>query len=85
MKFTMIAILLAASATVAIAADEPSAPVLREKCGADIRKICAGVKAGEGRIVQCLQQNQEKLSNGCKDALNAMRRPIERPSNARPN
>ena len=83
MKPIAIATLLMAWTT-AVAAAEPSAPVLREKCGDDIKKLCPDAKPGEG-LAQCLQQNESKLSQACKDARNAMRRPVERPNSTRPN
>ncbi len=84
MKPIVIGILtLALSMTAALAA-EPSAPILREKCGEDIKKVCAGVKPGEGRIIQCMRQNEDKLSQACREAFNSLRRPVERPS-AAPN
>jgi hypothetical protein len=81
MKVLLAILVLAAGAMAAAAAEpEPSAPVLREKCGADIKKFCSNVKPGEGRVVRCLQDNEAKLSQPCKDARNAMRRPLERPN-----
>ncbi len=84
MKLIVIAMLLTTSTTMAVAA-EPSAPSLREKCGDDIKKLCAAVPQGEGRIIQCLVQNTDKLSQGCRNSLDAMRRPLERPNSISPN
>ena len=36
---------------------------------ADAQKLCAGVKAGEGRMVECLKQHQAELSSPCAAAL----------------
>ena len=38
------------------------------ECGADFRKHCAGVEAGEGRLLDCLQKNDAEVSNRCKQA-----------------
>lgn len=35
-------------------------------CRADVEKFCAGVKPGEGRIVDCLKQHKSELSAGCQ-------------------
>jgi hypothetical protein len=39
------------------------------ECETDIRNFCAGVEAGEGRILSCLADNQTKVSDGCRTAL----------------
>jgi hypothetical protein len=35
-------------------------------CGSDIKTHCAKVQPGEGRVLACLKQQQEKLSPACK-------------------
>ena len=35
-------------------------------CKDDVKKVCAGVERGEGRIIKCLKENAEKLSSACK-------------------
>ncbi len=47
--------------------------VLKEACKNDYKTLCSGVKPGGGRIVACLQQQADKLSPGCKQALTAAR------------
>ncbi len=39
------------------------------ECEADLAANCAGVRAGEGRLLQCLEKNEAKVSNRCKGAL----------------
>lgn len=39
------------------------------ECEADLAANCAGVRAGEGRLLQCLEKNDAKVSKRCKDAL----------------
>lgn len=39
---------------------------LGKVCKADIEKVCAGVKPGEGRVRDCLIKNLDKLTDGCK-------------------
>jgi len=40
-----------------------------KECEADVAANCAGVKAGEGRLLQCLEKNDAKVSGRCKTAL----------------
>jgi len=42
---------------------------LRSACEADMRAVCAGVQPGGGRLLQCIQANPEKISQGCKSAI----------------
>lgn len=44
---------------------------IKKACKADYKKLCKQVKAGQGRIIQCLKQNEAQLSEGCKAALTA--------------
>ena len=39
------------------------------ECRGDIESQCAGVKAGEGRIIECLNKNAGKLSKPCNQAM----------------
>ncbi len=41
----------------------------RNECSADLKKYCAGVEAGEGRLLECLQKNDSQVSNRCKQAF----------------
>ena len=38
------------------------------ECGPDLRKHCAAVEAGEGRLLDCLQKKEAEVSNRCKQA-----------------
>lgn len=40
-----------------------------KECEADLAANCAGVKAGDGRILECLEKNDAKVSTRCKGAL----------------
>ncbi|MGZ9189000.1 MAG: cysteine rich repeat-containing protein [Nitrospira sp.] len=42
---------------------------MRKACAEDAKKLCADVKAGEGRIAQCLKQHTQELSQGCADMI----------------
>jgi len=56
----------------------PSAPAqppeqgARAACRADVEKLCKDVQPGQGRIAQCLKQNQAEVSPGCKQAMAQM-------------
>lgn len=71
MKFAFTAALaLAGALTLADAAQAAGAMAgMRAACQADLQTLCAGVQPGGGRIMQCLKQNREKLSAGCKSAI----------------
>jgi len=38
----------------------------REACSNDARKLCNDVQGGHGRIVACLRQHEDELSDDCK-------------------
>ena len=39
------------------------------ECDADMDKFCAEVAVGEGRLLNCLEENTEKVSARCNQAL----------------
>ena len=39
------------------------------ECRDDLKKNCADVKPGEGRLLDCLNRNEAKISDRCKGAL----------------
>jgi hypothetical protein len=41
----------------------------KHPCHADAKKLCQGVKPGEGRIASCLKQHESEVSGGCKGHL----------------
>jgi hypothetical protein len=41
---------------------------LRAACGGEIEKLCSTVMLGEGRLLACLEENKDKISEGCNDA-----------------
>jgi hypothetical protein len=81
MKTTMLLLTLcAAFAAGSAIADEPTAPspapapspspnAVRVACEVDVPKVCPGVQPGGGRIIQCLVQHQNDVSETCKQAL----------------
>ena len=42
---------------------------LVNECGEDLEKFCVGVQVGEGRLLDCLNKEENKVSNRCKQAL----------------
>ena len=40
-----------------------------QSCETEIKTMCGEVKAGEGRIMSCLEGNSESLGDACKKAL----------------
>jgi len=47
--------------------------LLRGACRADVEQLCSGIEPGGGRIAQCLREHQDRVSNGCKEAISAAR------------
>jgi hypothetical protein len=41
----------------------------RAACANDIQSLCSGVQPGGGRILACLKEHQDKVSDGCKKAV----------------
>jgi len=39
------------------------------ECEDDLDKFCSAVEAGEGRLVECLIENEKKISDRCNQAL----------------
>ena len=39
------------------------------ECEDDLDKYCQGVPAGEGRLLECIEKNDAKVSSRCKQAL----------------
>jgi hypothetical protein len=48
--------------------DQPSLAAIHAPCAGDAQKLCAGVKPGGGRIVACLKEHKDLLSDQCKQA-----------------
>ena len=66
-------VLCAVSAAIPALADDPPAEAtpppsiaeLHAACDADIQKLCPGVQPGGGRILACLKQHKESVSDLC--------------------
>src|SRR5271155_5542380 len=57
-----------APARAAQAGDQQSLAAIRAACAEDAQKLCAGVQPGGGRIVACLKEHKDSLSDQCKRA-----------------
>src|ERR1700683_4832300 len=55
-------------APLAWAQDNSALAVLRAGCTDDAQKFCANVQPGGGRILQCLKDHKDSLSDKCKQA-----------------
>ena len=42
---------------------------LVNECRDDLKAYCSDVKPGEGRLINCIDKNMEKVSNRCKQAI----------------
>ena len=45
---------------------------LKNECGDDLENFCSDVSPGQGRLMRCLQKNDENLSRRCKSALDEL-------------
>jgi cysteine rich repeat protein len=50
-------------------------PHMRQACAADVKKFCAQVKPGGGRIVECLEEHSKDVSDDCYDLLEKRAQP----------
>jgi len=39
------------------------------ECRDDLEKLCSGVPAGQGRLLNCINENDSKVSGRCKQAI----------------
>ncbi|HET6170140.1 MAG TPA: cysteine rich repeat-containing protein, partial [Terracidiphilus sp.] len=63
------------------AGGQPSLAAIRAACAEDAQKLCAGVQPGGGRMVACLKEHKDSLSDRCKQAAGLPANPV---SNAAP-
>src|SRR5258708_1369667 len=47
---------------------QSSPAAIQTACADDAQKFCAGMQPGGGRIVACLKQNKDSLSDRCRQA-----------------
>jgi hypothetical protein len=41
----------------------------RAACDSDVQKLCASVQPGGGRVLACLKQHKDQVSDSCKQAV----------------
>jgi hypothetical protein len=42
---------------------------LANECKSDLKSYCSDIKPGEGRLIDCIDKNMEKVSSRCKQAI----------------
>jgi len=57
--------------TIAAAAEKLKGKIedVAQACEGDAAKLCPGIEPGEGRILKCLLEHKEELSDGCSTSL----------------
>src|SRR5450755_1089878 len=50
-------------------AASPQLSDARAACASDVQKLCPNVSPGGGRILTCLKQHKDEVSDGCKRAI----------------
>ncbi|HMD06554.1 MAG TPA: cysteine rich repeat-containing protein [Candidatus Acidoferrum sp.] len=68
LSLTVASVSPARAAQSAQAGDQQSLAAIRAACAEDAQKLCAGVQPGGGRIVACLKEHKDSLSDGCRKA-----------------
>lgn len=66
-KIWILPLLVISSAAMAQDANQAG----RRACLADARRLCTGIKPGEGRIKECLVAKSDQLSAACKAVMQA--------------
>lgn len=46
---------------------------LKQACEKDIKTLCGAVERGDGRMLQCIREGADKLSQPCHDAVAKLR------------
>src|SRR5580692_4394914 len=70
MKHLSLQSVVTAAAAVAWSLANAQTPmqILQAGCADDAQKFCSNVQPGGGRIIACLKQNKDSLSDKCKQA-----------------
>jgi hypothetical protein len=69
MKRFIASILLGLASIAPTAQAQDAMAAARAACAADVQRLCAGVAPGGGRIIACLEQHQQSVSEGCRHAM----------------
>jgi hypothetical protein len=54
------------------AAQAADMTAVQQACKMDVETYCATVERGEGRILNCLKEHRDNVSEGCKTAVRGM-------------
>jgi hypothetical protein len=80
-SLTLLLVICVAAAVPTVQADgQPSLAAIRAACTEDAQKLCAGVQPGGGRIVACLKEHKDSLSDRCKQAAGLAASPSSSPA-----
>ena len=67
-RLPRVLVVIAAAAIPCLSQAQSPTQILTTGCADDARKFCSNVQPGGGRIIACLRQNQDSLSDQCKKA-----------------
>ncbi|HTP65184.1 MAG TPA: cysteine rich repeat-containing protein [Geobacteraceae bacterium] len=51
-----------------------------DPCKEDVQKFCSDVTPGEGRVIKCLKEHEQELSQSCQEALKHGLKPRTKPT-----
>lgn len=71
-RYLTLAMLLLATAAQAQQLSPQQMQQVRAACEADVKRLCAGIQPGGGRLLACLQQNGASVSQPCADTLKSI-------------
>ena len=78
--------LVATSAGIAAELSWSDKLALKNTCGRDLQTLCGQVERGDGRMMQCVADNETKLSTQCAATIDELRGklglPMEKATNA---
>jgi hypothetical protein len=64
----LLVVCAATAAQSALAIGQQTLAALQAACADDAQRLCAGMQPGGGRIVACLKEHKDQLSNQCRQA-----------------
>lgn len=70
---TVSRVMVAVAACLAVAATAADAASMKGPCAADAEKLCQGVPASRGQMMQCLRAHRNEVSDACKQRIAKMK------------